>query len=195
MWESGNPLSLAAGHCWLIKESTHRWNINTATAQQTLIEENLCVAAERQKAPGFAVSCSESVRWSASRILLSHRDQSIIYRQLLLQHQLPVISLQPLTLQLHWQSAVVLVANNNSDLMLILGRGAVYTNFTVGLCEPVWTQKDLQSLVSSSIWVCGWLELILNSNSKVMSDWQNEEFLVVRGDFKGLGLWGRYCTQ
>lgn len=31
MWESGNPLSLAAGHCWLIEESTHRWNSNSTT--------------------------------------------------------------------------------------------------------------------------------------------------------------------
>lgn len=60
MWESGNPLSLEAGHSLLIKERTHRWNINAATVQQTLIDESLSLGAERQKAPGYCVSFKKS---------------------------------------------------------------------------------------------------------------------------------------
>lgn len=82
----------------------------------------------------------------------------------------------------------MLVANNNSDLMLILGRGAVYTNFTVGLSEHRRTPESCEQQ-HLGMWMTG-THLKCQRQGHVRLP--NEEFLVVRGDFKGLG---RYCTQ
>lgn len=128
--------------------------------------ESLCVGAERHKAPGFSSTFSES----AATEFRCHKGMSPSCLQ--------TVGIKNRTIKLNFLSH--LFCNN------IVGRAHYKVPLSVrinnkNITNPdsrpmksmhevvVWTHEEhLQSLVWAA---CGWLVLILNVTSKVMTDW------------------------
>ena len=168
----------------MIKERTHRWNINTATVQQTLIEESFFALEQKQKAPGFSVFLSQNQWVEVPAEFCFHTGTNPSCLQTV---GIEVMNINMNFLSHHFYNIVQLTEKCHcllelTTLQKTLSLSRFYademyawTLFYAALCKHVWTQQEhFQSLVKSRTWACRSLVPILNVSSKVMSDWQNQ---------------------